>query len=353
MKIAIHSRIGSFSEIWISYCEENRIPYKIVNCYDSDIISQLTDCDGLMWHWDLNDYKAALFVRQLTHSVEKIGKKVFPDIKTSWHYEDKVGQKYLMESINAPMVKTYVFYSKADALKWLDKTTFPKVFKLRNGAGSSNVQLVKSKKKAKKLVNKAFGKGFPSISPFRRFKERLYILNRDRDFRGLMLLIGGLVRFFIPTNVEKYSSSENGYIYFQDFLSNNDFDTRLVVVGNKCFGMIRYCRKGDFRASGSGLKDYNHELIDTDCVDIAFDISQKLKTQSAAFDFIKQDGKFKVIEISYTFVTENFPGYWDTNLVWHEGEICPQISMIEDFINSLNKNPLNQKNENSNSSQTR
>ncbi len=335
MKIAIHSRIGSFSEIWISFCEENNISYKIVNCYDSDIISQLEDCDGLMWHWDLNDYKAALFVRQLTYSIEKIGKKIFPDLKTSWHYEDKVGQKYLMESIDAPMVKTYVFYSKIDALKWLDKTTFPKVFKLRNGAGSSNVQLVKNKSKAKRLINKAFGKGFPSISPFGRFKERLYILNRDRDLRGLILLIGGLARFFIPTNVEKYSSSEKGYIYFQDFLSNNDFDTRLVVVGDKCFGMIRYCRKGDFRASGSGLKDYNHELINTDCVKIAFDISRKLKTQSAAFDFIQQDGTFKVIEISYTFVTENFPGYWDANIEWHDGEICPQKSMIEDFIVNL------------------
>ena len=58
MKIAIHERPGSFSDGCIRYCTEKKIPYKLVNCYDSDIINQLNDCDGLMWHWDQNDYKA-------------------------------------------------------------------------------------------------------------------------------------------------------------------------------------------------------------------------------------------------------------------------------------------------------
>lgn len=335
MKIAIHHAIRSFSNRWIQFCDEKNIPYKIVNCYDSDIISQLDDCQGLMWHWDLNDHKAVLFVRQLTYALEKRGKKVFPDIRTSWHYEDKVGQKYLLEAIAAPFVKSYVFYSKQDALQWLDKTSFPKVFKLRNGASSSNVKLVKNKAKARVLVNKAFGKGFLRISPIRRLKERFYILNRDKDLNAIKLFLGGIARIFIPTEVEKFSSNEIGYVYFQEFLPNNDSDIRLIIIGDKCFGIVRYCRKGDFRASGSGLKDYNHQLVSNECVDIAFKTARILKTQSVAFDFIKQDNNYKIIEISYAFVSENFPGYWDSELIWHEGEICPQRYMIEDFINSI------------------
>jgi len=50
MKIAIHHREESFSNEWISFCKEKNINYKIVNCYDTDIISQLGDCDVLMWH---------------------------------------------------------------------------------------------------------------------------------------------------------------------------------------------------------------------------------------------------------------------------------------------------------------
>jgi hypothetical protein len=335
MKIAIHHREMSFSRIWIKYCEDNNIPFKIVNCYDSDIISQLEDCRGLMWHWDLNDYKAELFVRQLTYSLEKKGIKVFPDIKTCWHYEDKVGQKYLLEAANAPLIESFVFYTKQDALKWNNNTSFPKVFKLRTGSASSNVILVNNKQKGEKLINRSFGKGFRRISKFRRLKSRLYLLRLDKNFKALKSFFGGIGRFFIPTEVEKYSNLEKGYIYFQDFAANNEFDIRLVVIGDKCFGMIRYVRKGDFRASGSGLKDYNHSLIGKECVSIAFKTAQKLKSQSTAFDLIKYNGGFKIIEISYAFVSETFPGYWDMDLIWHEGEICPQETMIDNFIKSF------------------
>ena len=43
--IAIHKSSG-FTERWIAYCEQEGIDYKIVNCYDSDIIEQLKDCDA-------------------------------------------------------------------------------------------------------------------------------------------------------------------------------------------------------------------------------------------------------------------------------------------------------------------
>src|SRR5450631_4169402 len=185
MKIAIHNRAGSFSDRWIQYCNENQVSYKLVNCYESDIISQLDDCKGLMWHWDLNDYKAPLFARQLTISLEKKGVKVFPDVNTAWHYDDKVGQKYLLEALCAPLVKSYIFYSRREALKWLDKTTFPKVFKLRAGAASENVRIVKTKKKAKRLIEKAFGEGFPYINGFSRLKNRFWVLKRDKNMKAM------------------------------------------------------------------------------------------------------------------------------------------------------------------------
>lgn len=340
MKIAIHQRKGSFSDRWIPYCIENNIPYKIVNCYDTDIISQLDDCNGLMWHWDLNDHKATLFVRQLTHSLELIGKKVFPDINTGWHYEDKVGQKYLLEAIDAPLAKSYVFYSKKDAFEWIEETTFPKVFKLRTGASSSNVRLVRNKHKARQLVRRAFGKGFRHISPGGRIKERFYKLRRDQDMMALKLFIGGLARFFIPTELEKVSPREKGYIYFQDFIPDNEYDTRLVIVGNRCFGYRRFTRKGDFRASGSGSYSFDPKLTDKRMIEMAFDITNKLSAQSMAFDFIYDNDIPKIVEISYCFCMgqnslDECPGNWDRNLNWHQEKTKSQIYMIENFVNSL------------------
>jgi len=339
MKIAIHDHAGSFSDRWIKYCDENEIPYKLINCYDSDIVSKLDDCKGLMWHWNMNDYKAVLFARQLTISLEKKGIKVFPDVNTAWHHDDKLGQKYLLEAIGAPLVKSYLFYSRQEAFDWLDKTTFPKVFKLRGGAGSVNVSLAKTKKKAKQLIKKAFGTGFPHINRFTRLKDRIWVLKRDKNLTAIRGVVSGLARIFIPTEVERFSHNEKGYIYFQDFIPKNEYDTRLVVIGDRCFGIRRYCRKNDFRASGSGILRYEPELFDKQCIQIAFEIANKLQTQSVAFDFIWDNEEPKIVEISYCFsmgsAYDDCPGYWDSNLNWHEKIVNPQYFMIEDFIEEL------------------
>ncbi len=339
MKIGIHKNPGSYGDSWIQYCEENDIPYKLVNCYDSDIVTQLNDCNGLMWHWNQNDYKAALFARQLTLSLEKKGVKVFPDVGTGWHHNDKVGQKYLLESVNAPLVKSYVFYSKKEALAWLHTTTFPKVFKLRGGASSVNVRLVTTKQQGKVLINKAFGKGFLHINRFYRFKDRVRLFKLEKDKKNARGILSGLVRIFFPTEVEKFSHREKGYIYFQDFIPGNKFDTRLVVIGNRCFGLIRYCRDGDFRASGSNVKDYDPKLLDKKCVKIAFDVTKKLNAQSLAFDFIWDSDCPKIVEISYCFGLQeanstNCVGYWDADLNWFT-PVNPTYFMIEDFIKKL------------------
>ena len=339
MKIAIHHKPESFSDRWISYCQEKQIAFKLVNCYDSDIMAHLDDCRGLMWHWDQNDYKAALFARQLTISLEKKGIKVFPDVNTAWHFDDKVGQKYLLEAIGAPLVKSYVFYSRQEAMNWLNKTTFPKVFKLRGGAGSLNVSLAKTKKKARRLVKKAFGIGFSQVNRFSRLKHRFWVLKRDKNIQALRGVLSGFARMLIPTEVERLSPNEKGYIYFQDFIPENKYDTRLVVIGDRCFGIRRYCRKGDFRASGTGILGYEPELFDKKSIQSAFDTAKKLKTQSIALDFIWDGQEPAIAEISYCFTMgksyDDCPGYWDSNLNWHEKIVNPQFFMIEDFIEEL------------------
>ncbi len=341
MKIAIHKSSGSFSDRWITYCEENKIDYKIVNCYATDIIQQVDDCDGLMWHWSQEDYKAILFARQLTLSLDKKGINVFPDINTSWHFDDKIGQKYLLEAINAPLVNSYVFYSKEDAVDWIRKTDVPKVFKLRGGAGSINVSLVRTKKSAEQLVRRAFGRGFSTTNSLSRFKDRFWVLRRDKNFAALKGIFKGFGRLFIPTEIKRFSHNQKGYVYFQDFIPNNDYDTRLIVIGDRCFGVRRYCRKGDFRASGSGIKAYEPHLFDKKSIQIAFETAKKLKTQSIALDLIMDGQEPRIVEMSYAFIVGKFyddcQGFWDSNLNWYDKPVNPQYFIIEDFIQELSR----------------
>ena len=335
MKIAIHHTPGSFSDRWIEYCKEKEIPYKIVNAYSSDIVQQVSDCGAFMWHHHHADYKDVLFAKQLLYSLQIAGKKVFPDFNTGWHFDDKVGQKYLLEAVKAPLVPSYVFYTKNEALEWIEKTDFPKVFKLRGGAGASNVKLVKTKNDAIKLVNKAFGRGFPQFDRTVYLKERYNKWQNGKDtFLGVCKGVG---RLFIPTEFSKMHAREKGYVYFQEFIPDNRTDFRIKVVNDRCWGFQRRIRKNDFRASGSGELIFDNTLISVDMVKIAFDIAKKLSLQSVAFDFIvdKRRNRYLIVEMSYAFgfdEGEMEHGYWNENLERHEEKFNPFGWMVENMV---------------------
>lgn len=322
MKIALHKGSNDFSDYWIKYCDNNDIPYKLVNAYDNNIVEQIEDCNAFMWHHYHDDYRDLLFAKQLLYSLQKKGLKVFPNFDTTWHFDDKVGQKYLLEAIGAPLVPSYVFYTKKEALEWVNRTEFPKVFKLRGGAGSANVKLAKNKNQAIKFVNKAFRKGFTQFDRFGYLKERYSKWRQGKDtFIGVCK---GFARLFISTEFSKMHHREKGYVYFQDFIPNNSFDIRVVVVGDKAFALKRLVRKGDFRASGGGNIVYDKNQIDERCVKIAFEVNNKINSQSIAYDFIFDENKIPlIVEISYGYYAPAYDkceGYWDRNLMWHKGE---------------------------------
>lgn len=331
-KIAIHHVPGSFSERWIAYCEEKHISYKIVNAYDSDIIEQLSDCTAFMWHHHHANYKDVLFAKQLLYSLQIAGKKVFPDFNTTWHFDDKVGQKYLLEAIGAPLVPSYVFYDKKTALQWVENASFPKVFKLRGGAGACNVRLVHSKREGKSLVRKAFNRGFLAFEGLVQLREAYRKFCYQKG--PFVDVLKGVVRLFWPTLYTRMHGREKGYVYFQDFIPDNDFDVRLIVIKDKAYGMRRMCRKNDFRASGSS--DFAYAMIDEKTLQVAFDIAEKLSLQSVAFDFIyDSDGNPLVVEMSYGYGTKGSSkchGYWTKDLQWHEGVFNPFSWQIENLL---------------------
>lgn len=96
---------------------------------------------------------------------------------------------------------------------------------------------------------------------------------------------------------------EKGYSYSQDFIPINSFNIRLIAIGKRSLACMRYNRKNDFRASGSGSTSYGdeRELFDENNSKLAFYLSNKLEMQSLAFDFVKSDDKYLLVEIGYCF----------------------------------------------------
>lgn len=322
MKIAIHHRKGSFSDHWIKYCEENNLDYKIVNAFDSDIIEQIKNYDVFMWHHHQENYKDVVAAKKILFALEHAGIKIFPDFKTGWHFDDKVAQKYLLEAIKVPLVPSYIFYDKEIALNWAKNTSFPKVFKLKGGASSANVKLVRNFKECKKLISKAFGRGFSQFNRYQYFIENYKSFQNGKG--NFINILKGLFRIFVVPEFAKLQSFEKGYVYFQDFIPNNTYDTRVVVIGcEKAIAEKRFVRKNDFRASGSG--EFSYENINIELIQLSFSVAKKMQLQSVAFDFIyDENNKPLIVEISYGFGTKginNAPGYWDKNLNWHSEKI--------------------------------
>lgn len=337
MKIAIHKSEWGFSKFWIAYCERNGIDYKVVNCYNSDIVQLLKDCDALLWHHHHSSAKDVLFAKQLLFSLEQSGLKVFPEFNSNWHFDDKVGQKYLLEALQVPLAPSWVFYEKEDAYKWIETTTFPKVFKLRGGAGSTNVKLVKSKSQAKHLARKAFGSGFPAYDKWNDLNEQYLRFKRGK--LTLKSLAKSIRRLFFSTRFAKTVGVHKGYIYFQEFIPNNSYDIRVIVIGDRAFAIKRMVRPNDFRASGSGNIRYEQSEIDTRCVELAFRVTSSMNASCVAFDFVfDEKNEPLIVEINYGFAHEayfNCPGYWDKDLNWFEGNNNQVEWIVEDLINSL------------------
>ncbi len=346
-QVAIHHRSRSWSDRWIEYCDIHAIPYKQVNCLDSDIIKQLTSFDCLLWHWSHGDPREQLMARHVIRAAEAMGVKVFPDTATCWHFDDKIAQKYLLEAIGASLVPTHVFYDLKEAFCWIDRASFPKVFKLRRGAGSSNVRLVHSATEARALAERAFSSG---ISPVPHYGQDALQRYRAAKRRGDLLNVVRRLPRVLATirHNRRMMGPEKGYIYFQDFIPGNDFDTRVVVIGDRAFAFIRIVRPGDFRASGSGENVYDPHRINQKCVETAFDVARKIGSQSLAFDFVIGESQQPLLlEVSYAFGASKYtnaghavhscPGYWDGRLDWHQGHMWPQDAILIDLLHDVDR----------------
>ena len=340
--LAIHNSQSGFHPHWIEYCQDNDIPFEVVDCYANDIIEKAAECRALLWHCSHSDPRDIVVARQILFALEHAGIRVFPDFRTAWHFDDKVGQKYLFEALDIPRLRTYVFVEKETALDWASKAEFPKVFKLRHGASSSCVWIVRDKRQARRLIKRAFGRGLPVYRPWENLNERMY--KRRIGKNEFVDVAKGVVRLFYPPQFSKVLGRQTGYALFQDFAPDNDSDIRITVIGDKAYGVRRLVRPGDFRASGSGLDAPGQDRVDIEAVELAFDVAKKIRSSCISCDFVyKPDRGLALLEVSYGFMwLDDCPGYWDSDLNWHEAEYRPEHWMVDLVLSKVESESVSQ-----------
>ncbi|MBK8944272.1 MAG: hypothetical protein IPM32_03275 [Ignavibacteriae bacterium] len=308
------------NKLYKEILDYNNIPYIDLDIAQKDFWEKVKNVDLFLYRFSHSDDDHQLTKAILPVVENYLNVKCFPNFNTSWHFDDKIREYYLLKTLGYPMIDTWIFWDEENAVNWAKNAQYPVVFKLKKGAGSTNVILIKEKSEALKLIRIMFNKGIlPKFGlPF---KGKVKFKNLESYFRNKadQLFLNNL-RGIKPFIWQK----EKNYVLFQKFLPNNSFDTRVNIIGNKAFACRRFTRQNDFRASGSGNWDLNKDNIDLRCVETAFKISKELKFQSMAYDFLMdENGNPQVCEMSWTFPDDMEQGYWDENLNWHNFKFLP------------------------------
>jgi glutathione synthase/RimK-type ligase-like ATP-grasp enzyme len=338
---AVFKHSEMWTDGWIQYCEKNEIPFELVDGYRYNIIEKLREFDILVWHPQNFVLSDMLEARSILSSAQKLGLKVFPDYNTSWHFDDKIAETYLLQSVNAPLPKSWMFYLLPECITWLnEEAVFPLVAKLKSGSGSNNVRLLKCKKQAIRYAKRMFLRGFkPSPSMIFKAKSKL---QSSPDWKTAKSRLRRIPEFLRTLSRARMLPKEKGYVFFQEFIPNDGYDLKIVVIGNKVSGFARKTRKGDFRASGGGDLIYNNGLINKDIRDIAFRLCDKLKFQCMGFDFVVDNntGKEYIVEMSFGFsqgALLNVDGYWDRDGILYAEPMNAPEEILKNILGTVSK----------------
>lgn len=324
---------------------------RVVDIYQQNFRDQLEGCDGFMWWFAHLPFPRNIGKRLLPAIEHGMNMPVFPSWKTNWRFDDKVSQYYLLQAAGIPMPETWVFWHQDQAMRFCRTAQYPMVMKLASGIISENVRLVNNFEEAIYWTNRLFGPGVVNLELPVSEKPRA-VFERLSD--AAHVLVSGKPSVSdqsAEVQINLRNDLQKDYFLLQEFLPKNDFDTRIAVIGNRAFGFRRFNRANDFRASGSGLRDADRSKIDLEIVRLAFQVAQKLKTQSVAIDAMLKGTERVLIEISYYYegwILHECPGHWELNgsadtgeLVWVEGQMRPEDAILRDFLTDLDNRSTN------------
>jgi hypothetical protein len=334
-KIAIHpdnSLLGSgkrqsFSKRWAEMLGERGHVAHMVDAYSPDFFDQLDGCHAFMWWFPQMPGRGNWAKKLMLALDQALDIPLFPNRQSVWHFDDKIAQSYLLRAAGIPTPQTWVFWRYKDAIDFCRAARYPLVIKLASGIMARNVRMLRNFSEARYWINRLFGPGVFSLEhPVNTARKRA------RDYlrmlgKGLLLRPGR--RADLHTN----------YLLIQEFLPGNDFDTRVVVIGNRVYGFRRWNRPDDFRASGSGRLDRNPEEVAPDALRLAFRAAHALQTESLSVDVLRRDGEPLISEISYYYErygSAGCPGHWEVRgsgeMEWVEGPLPPEDAIMEDFL---------------------
>lgn len=247
---------------WTKYerfLSNNSFPFRFFNIHAHDWIEKAEDFDVIIGIPTPAPFSLEELRTKFSFLENRLKKVCYPSANDLFLYEDKRLESYLSRFFGIDFVKTYVSHDKEDALHLVENFTYPIISKVVPSSASIGVELIQSKRQAKKIIRKAFS-------------------NNGRK-----------------THVVYYR--QKNYVYFQDYIKSDGYDIRIAVVGDRVFGFYRLIPSGDFRASGM----HHEEMKDlpAEAMKIARKVYKLFNSPQLIIDLLHgADGKFYINEIS-------------------------------------------------------
>lgn len=248
-------------------CRELGVPHKLIDIMGSDWIKEIAEsgCDAfLVWPSHLTSVSKQLFDERIRVIVNEMRKIVFPSYNALFMYESKRRMSDWLEVNNIPHPQTWVFADRQEAVNFLESAKLPSVFKTDLGSAASGVEIVRSIKRARQLVDICFGKGYA--------------------LRG-----------------SAWKERNKGQVIFQEYIPEAK-EWRMICIGKSFFGHQKL-KKGDFHSASKlvGWYEPPRKLLD-----FCRDIAEKGKFLSMALDvFETTDGQYLVNELQTLFGSRN------------------------------------------------
>jgi hypothetical protein len=252
---------------YIGACRELGVPYKVIDISGPNWIEAVrtSGCDGfLVWPSVFITVWKQMFDERLAIICTELGKAVYPSYKEMWFYESKRRMFYWLEVRGFPHPETWVFYNRAEALKFAQTVKLPIVFKTDLGATSSGVKIFRDRSALRRFVKRCFAKG---------------IVRKPGDPRD----------------------RQWGCALFQEYLPGAA-EWRMIRIGDSYFGYEKL-KVGDFH---SGSHTWKYSRPPSALLDLLRDITDAGCFLSMDLDvFVTKDGKHLVNEMQTVFAMGN------------------------------------------------
>ena len=314
----------SFSAGWKGLADELGVEAEVIEPLLPGAIGRIGGFDGFIWRYNFRQPWTDAGPRIMAVVEDQHGLPVWPARVLRETFENKIAQAYVLDAIDVPRPRTWVFWSEKAAREALGELPLPLVAKLSRGVRGEGVALIRTREEAVRLIKQMFSFGLGSMEFMRGGKAR--------RFGKYSPMIEALRKGRIKGNHER------GYVIFQEFVEGNAFDTRVVIQGERAWASRRLNREGDFRASGSGVSEFDAKAISPAALALAWRVADAMGVRTLVAD-VMQRGEAPVMgEISYSMashVVREMDGHWrrgPEGISWDAAALDWPRAVFEDFV---------------------